>query len=104
MEKKMYSNTKKKTHNAHVAHALLSFLPRPLLSFRLAPSAPRLEQQATLWKKGKYGSKSGHAGASCVGACSLPTLYSEESSAQAVRPSPSPLLSSLMSAEERRVT
>ena len=104
MEKKMYSNTKKKTHNAHVAHALLSFLPRPPLSFRLAPSAPRLEQQATLWKKGKYGSKSGHAGASCVGACSLPTLYSEESSAQAVRPSPSPLLSSLMSAEERRVT
>ena len=61
MEKKMYSNTKKKTHNAHVlvAHALLSFLPRPPLSCRLAPSAPRLEQQATLRKSGKNGSKNG---------------------------------------------
>ena len=87
MEKKMYSNTKKKTHNAHVAHALLSFLPRPPLSFRLAPSAPRLEQQAKPRKRGKNGSKSGHAGAPCVGACSLPTIYGEESSAQAARPS-----------------
>ena len=91
MEKKVYSNTKKKTHNAHVlvleAYALLSFLPRPPLSFRLAPSAPRLEQQATLRKAGRRVSKSGHAGAPCVGACSLPTIYSEESSAQAARPS-----------------
>ena len=78
---------KKKTHSAHAARALLSFLPRPPLSCRLAPSAPRLEQQAKPRKRGKNGSKSGHAGAPCVGACSLPTLYSEESSAQAARPS-----------------
>ena len=78
---------KKKTHSAHAARALLSFLPRPPLSCRLAPSAPRLEQQAKPRKRGKNGSKSGHAGAPCVGACPLPTLYSEESSAQAARPS-----------------
>jgi hypothetical protein len=69
-------NTKMKTHSAHAARALLSFLPRPPLSCRLAPSAPRLEQQAKLQKRVKNGSKSGHAGAPCVGACSLPTLYS----------------------------
>ena len=86
-------NTKKKkmkkktTHSTHAARTLLSFLPRPPLSCRLAPSAPRLELQATLRKKGKNGSKNGHAGAPCVGACSLPTIYSEESSAQAARPS-----------------
>ena len=80
-------NTKKKTHSTHAARTLLSFLPRPPLSCRLAPSAPRLEQQATLRKKGKNGSKNGHAGAPCVGASSLPTIYSEESSAQAARPS-----------------
>ena len=54
--------TKMKTHSAHAARALLSFLPRPPLSCRLAPSAPRLEQQAKLRKRGKNGSKSGHAG------------------------------------------
>ena len=46
-----HNTKKKKTHSAHAARALLSFLPRPPLSCRLAPSAPRLEQQATLWKK-----------------------------------------------------
>ena len=47
-------NTKMKTHSAHAARALLSFLPRPPLSCRLAPSAPRLEQQAKLRKRGKH--------------------------------------------------
>jgi hypothetical protein len=84
-----HNTKKKKTHSAHAARALFSFLPRPPLSCRLAPSAPHLEQQAKPRKRGKNGSKSGHAGAPCVGACSLPTLYSEESSAQAARPSPS---------------
>ena len=54
--------TKMKTHSAHAARALLSFLPRPPLSCRLAPSAARLERQAKLRKRGKNGSKSGHAG------------------------------------------
>ena len=84
-----HNTKKKKTHSTHAARALLSFLPRPPLSYRLAPSAPQLEQQVKLRKRGKNGSKSGHAGAPCVGACPLPKLYSEESSAQAARPSPS---------------
>ena len=52
-----HNTKKKKTHSAHAARALLLFLPRPPLSCRLAPSAPRLEQQAKLRKRGKNGRK-----------------------------------------------
>ena len=43
---------KKKTHSAHAART----------SLVLISSAPRLEQQAQLRKRGKNGSKSGHVG------------------------------------------
>ena len=57
LQYKHNTKKKKKTHSTHATRALLSFLPRPPLSCRLAPSAPRLEQQATLRKRGKNGRK-----------------------------------------------
>ena len=56
-KKKKKKKKKKETHSAHAARALLSFLPRPPLSCRLAPSAPRLSSRPSYGKEARTGAK-----------------------------------------------
>ena len=57
LQYKHNTKKKKKTHSTHATRALLSFLPRPPLSCRLAPSAPDLSSRPRYRKEARTGEK-----------------------------------------------